>query len=427
MQGVSKEIKKGIVLVIFGLFLAATIVVKTSEGIATDFVPINILKRIVAQAGGMAINIFDPYASKVKKANTGYKADLRIEGKKTRLELQEYLAELGKKVELVEFNNREIVPFALNFDYQPYEEDALELLRKNFAFDEVVKEGKDEFAEVVLLMNWLRNQWLYGQSKRISYNFNALDILRRAKKGEKFFCSEYSTVYVQCALSMGFQARYAGLFRGHVVAEVWSNEYAKWISMDVTHNCYYVKQGVPLSVLQLYQLYNAGRQEDIEVVRGTIVRDNIHNFPKEKLLSTYADSFYIRMRNDWFSNKYPHWHPKGNSIMNGLEWVDRDVHDNILNAWETQSEQQLYFPLNVTELSIESIDVKLDKVYLVLNTFTPNFREFLVTIDHKEPYLTDLYALEWGLHPGTNSLRIVSLNKFGRQGVESSVVLKYQE
>lgn len=416
---------------IFLLFFALGIVITSTNIVYTSSPLINVSERIIAQLAAFPINrIYDPYSNKTIKTYNGHKVPFDNKGMKTRSQLEDYLAKFKKEIKLLEFNNKYILKSAFNFDYQPYEEEKLEVLKKEYGLDEVVEPAKSEFEKFVLLMSWLKNQWLYGRPKKVSYNFNALDILKRAKKGERFFCSEYATTYVQCALSLGFQARYVGLFNAHVVAEIWSNKYEKWVAMDVTNNCYFTRKHIPLNVLELHRLYNIGDWKEIDVIRGPY-QDREYssrfNFSKEELLSYYSDGFYVRMRNDWFTNKYPHWHPKANSIMNGLEWLDEYTRNNIRYPYETKDETQIYFPLNITSLTIKNVRIKRENeitLQAYLNTFTPNFSNFLVTIDNREPYLTNQYDLTWRLHKGINSLSVVSVDKFGNKGVRSNIVLE---
>ena len=263
-----------------------------------------------------------------------------------------------------------------------------------------------------------------GRPHNVDYNFNALDILARAKNGENFFCSEYSTVFVQCALSLGYTGRYVGLFKGHVVAEVWSDEYAKWIIMDVQNNLHYEKDGVPLDALELHEIWEKKDFSRIHVLQG--LHGEAIEIEEIKRLLSYYHEFYVRMRNDWFSNKYPHWHHRANSIMNGLEWQDDFTRNNIIISRETYSKEELYFPINVTSIALNQLQSEGETLEIVLDTFTPNFSHFLLQIDNKPPIVTEDLYYKWILHEGANEFKVRSVNTFYVKGPESEVKVLLQ-
>lgn len=414
-----------VVLIIFSLGVA----VKLSESVYTENCLIELSKRGIAQLGGFVINrIHDPYAAKARKATTGFEIGLQNKGICAEGEIVNHLSKFVSQVRLVKFANRRIVEDALNFAFQPYEDRKLKLLCSKYALNKVIEPAKSQFEEMVLLMKWVRNQWKYGRTKDVSYNFDSLDILARAKNGEQFFCSEYATTYVQCAAAVGFQARYLGLFANHVVPEIWSDQYEKWVVMDVTHNCYFTEKGIPLNALELHRLYNTNCCRDVAVVRDLSYPDSdVFNFSDGRILSNFSQGFYVRMRNDWFANKYPHWHPKANSIMNGIEWRDEYTQDNLRYPLETKDERRIYFPLDVVMLAMGDIKEEADAqvcIEIFFNTITPNFAHFSIKIDEGEPFLTNKYNFSWHLHKGNNSLRVIPINKFGRPGIESSIVLE---
>ena len=327
----------------------------------------------------------------------------------------------GEGIKIINTKSYKIYESAKHFQYENFTNSELRLLREKYHLDKLVSGADRELDKIILLMGWLRKIIPSGDPERLNYNFSALDILSRAQEGDTFSCSGYSIAFVQSALSLGFTARYVGLFKGHIVAEIWSNEFAKWIVMDVYNDLHYEKDGIPLNALELHEIWEKRDFSGLNVLSGIERKDFVEN-TKEGLLSYYHE-FYVRMRNDWFSHKYPHWHPKANSIMNALEWQDRFTRNNILVAKETTNKDDLYFPLNITAINTAGYDDTLGKLNIVFDTFTPNFEYFLLDIDGKEFNHNKGFFL-WGLLKGKNHLKVCSVNSMGIKGPTSYVELE---
>jgi len=398
------------------------------EGRASKSLLVNYSKRMMAELGGFVVNyVYDPgYEGEGEvifgpKNNTSDDSGTKYKIKNAE-DLQRYLDAI-KLVTcnpiMVQFRNHVPLRAAYKFDYQPFNNEKLKLLSKRYRLFHLVKGMNNDFDKLIVLRNWVKTKWAHGNPQGVDYNFNALDILERAERGERFWCSEYATVFVQCALSIGYQARYVGLFKGHVVAEVWLNNFARWAVMDVDNDLHYLRNGVPLNALELHRAWGKRKMDDIQMVVGPERKIADNNSMEEQI--SYYHEFYVRMRNDWFAKKYPHWHPKANSIMNGLEWQDEYTSNNILVAKEAYLEEDIYFPLNVT--SIEILNEKIGEtkgLRIKLNTFTPSFDHFIVKVDDLEKKIVD-DTFFWKIHAGRNTLEVVSVNVLGVVGVPSRI------
>ncbi|RLD18649.1 MAG: hypothetical protein DRI36_00925 [Caldiserica bacterium] len=133
-------------------------------------------------------------------------------------------------------------------------------------------------------MEWVRSCWEPGEPQ-IPYSWDALDILNKARNGERMYCVQYVLLFVQSANALGIPARYLGLFNCqgegvHAVSEAWSNDFKKWVFIDVLNRSYFQDQkGVPLSAIEL--------------------RDRIFNKQKIKIIGEIKDkeSYYRMFRN----------------------------------------------------------------------------------------------------------------------------------
>ncbi len=252
------------------------------------------------------------------------------------------VAEVGGAVSRIFFKDDTVYTQA--FGYENMDAPQLTELRRLYRLDTLVSGAPTELEKMMRLRSWVRKTIPRGAPKNVDYNFNALDVLSRAGKGETFFCSEYATVFVQCALSVGIIGRYVGLFKGHVVAEVWSDQFAKWIVMDVDNDLHYEHNGIPLNALELHRIWEEKKFSEANAVKG-MDKAIVGKGEKEDFLSYYHE-FYVRMRNDWFSHRYPHWHYRANSIMDSIQWQDEFTKNNILVSRSTRDPRELYFPVN---------------------------------------------------------------------------------
>lgn len=421
----TKNIKKGFIIfcsiVVIAPFI--TVVIYEDLGIKNLFVIFS--KRAVAETAAFIISVYDPYIDNIKRAilSPARRIDDTEESLDSKQKILDFIGSdlfLRSHLKMERYDNFKIVRSNFNFLYQPFDEPKLNILRNDFRLDDIIREGKDDFEKILILAMWVNKQWEYGFPKNVDFNFNAIDILKRATgKGEHFFCSEYATVFIQCALSLGFQGRYVGL-DSHVVSEIWIDEYGKWVAVDPTFCIYFKDKETLLNCLEIHNALIDGRTKEVEVVEFS--RDKSFEIDREKLFKNYKN-FYIRMRNDWFTNRFPHWYPLSNSIMNGVEWSDNAT-DNLLTiARETNRVTDIYWTLNETAIILAKDKVEKDyiKFKVILDTVTPNFSHFNIRINERSFTLKDRNILEWVLNPGKNIITANTVNKFGKEGKESQI------
>lgn len=426
MKDRMKKLKRGIIVLSgFALIVPiATAILYERVGTKNGFIVLS--KRFVAETANLAVRFYDPYKSKIKKAilSPSYPSQIIQQGLlDTEEEILDFISSdkfLKEHLKLSGYENGNITSSRFEFFYQPEDEPSLGILHDRFALDEVIRNGRDDFDKLLNLARWVNRQWKYGIPRNVPFNFNAIELLERAKKGERFFCSEYAVVFIQCALSLGFQARYAGL-ANHVVSEVWLDDYRKWVMLDPTFCIYIRHRGVPLNCLEIHNILIEGKINELEIVEFGL--QGSLKISKEKLFKNYK-KFYIRMRNDWFTNKLPHWYPLSNSVMNGVEWVDYATQNSMGIARETSLKNDLYWTLNETRINIVNDMERGDgfiKLRLILDTFTPNFSHFNISINGKPFLLKEESELDWVVVKGENILVVQAVNSFGKYGRPASI------
>ena len=312
----------------------------------------------------------------------------------------------------------------------------LQELREKMGLDGIVANAKDELEELVLLRNWVRTRFRRVDYQKRPNSFDALRLLQNIQINNEGYeptsehmrpCETFPRLFIQTALSMGFQVRFCqisekGVGR-HGLTEVWSNQFNKWITMDVDLNLIYMKQGIPQN---LVEIHHAAQSNDNEVnIFQEIVDPEFQ--PTAGLEWMYNYHRYVNiadMRNDWLSRFYFPGHPK-QSYNSYLGWLDEGEGKPFVFLFKstTSNKDDFYWSLNRTEILVNQYSdtsKNTKKIPLVFNTITPNFSRFDIEVDG-ENHSQKGATYTWELHPGTNSIKVWSVNDYGRRGVVSEV------
>lgn len=384
-------------------------------------------KRVVAETAALPLAIWDPYRKSHRYARTGPSEQLKYSPDRpfftTGEALQDFFNTSPDMQQAVvkKFINSSLPGARFLFYYQPGDEQLLDSLATLYGLKELAEGETSDYAVLTKTMSWLHDKFKQVAGRRkdalpqVDFNFNALDILYRASHGERFWCSEFSTTLVQCLAASGYTARYVMLNSetgGHVLCEAWCETYGKWIMLDSYFNRIVTLGSEPLSVYEIHRLLAEPGLQQRAVIRqsGKVLADRGE---KDFYLSLFRN-FAVRMRNDWFTNRYPHWYPLSNSVMNALEWQDELTYDNIFYKRETDRPEDLYWPLNRVRMAVQPGEgAQLD---IFLETFTPNFSHFLIRYDNNREISVRNGSYQWKLHPGLNGLEIASVNQWGIRG-----------
>ncbi|MDT8286134.1 MAG: transglutaminase-like domain-containing protein [Elusimicrobiales bacterium] len=171
----------------------------------------------------------------------------------------------------------------------------LRALRAAEKLDAVAAAGKSQLEKTVLLRGWARRQWEPSGSSFVYPPWDAGEILRLARRGNRGFCAQYAVVFLQAALSMGLHARYIDL-PGHFLTAVWSDEHYKWVAMDPYNDLHYERGGEPLSGMEMHLASLRGRPGGIEAVSSSGARRPL----KTEELSLWS-AYSILLRNNHLS------------------------------------------------------------------------------------------------------------------------------
>ena len=393
-------------------------------------------KRIVAESAALPLSVWDPFRESHRYARTGPSEQLMPlqtqPGFTTRETLQDFFTTSAdfQGTTVRTFVNSSLPDAALGFSYQPAREAMLDSLASLYSLKDLAWSETGDYAVLNKTRDWLYKKFRENRGRRkealpeVDYNFNALDILFRTANGERFWCSEFSTTLVQCLAAIGYTARYVMLNSetgGHVLCEAWCETYGKWIMLDPYFNRIVTLEGEPLNVYEIHQLLAEPEQRERAVIvqHGRILAETGE---RDFYLSLFRN-FAVRMRNDWFTNRYPHWYPLSNSVMNAVEWQDGLTGDNIYYKHETGCLEELYWPLNRVRITVQPGEGA--QLNLFLETFTPNFSHFIIRSESGQAVSVQDGLFEWQLHQGSNELEISSVNQWGISGKRGILIVDW--
>ncbi|MDO9465031.1 MAG: transglutaminase-like domain-containing protein [bacterium] len=359
-----------------------------------------------------------------------------------------------KALSIVEYDNPPIVRGKHKFLYEEFNNKKMHSLRGKYKLDKVIASGKTEFKKMLLLRDWVSSRFNHGYCKRYKGE-TALDVLKRAEKGECFTCATFASVLVSCLTSLGFVARNLTIAQdetdfignntniGHCVAEVWSNQFRKWIVLDADTKAHFEKDEMPLSAYEVRKYWLEGKWKEVDFIQAknppkvvTMGSDfkeeqlekNIKNFMKHNTMN-YYHHIMVNMGNNRFSKKkYPIT----------LNWVDeyccpQIVRQNVAvdpsKRKHTDNIKDIYYTLNQAHISLSchraSKGIPVPVLEVNIETETPWFDYFMVCID-KDNWRKRPERFTWRLKEGKNTIEAKPVNKFCREGVISkiSVILR---
>lgn len=335
----------------------------------------------------------------------------------------------SSSIEIIEFTNGRIIESPYPFYYQDTEHPKVELLRAKV--EPAVKGISSEWEKLIAIRKWVKNQWEHGEPE-LPVSWDASNILARAQKGERFFCAQYAIVYLQTCAALGLPTRIVELYdenlASHAVVEVWSNDWNKWVVMDIDYNCYYVKDDLPLSALELH---NAWLNAETNLIRTE--RNGATTLPNPCATSGHLLNYYNHLlfvfRNDFLTLEVPL-----KEEVPGLspQWIDKNTSPLPFVPLRTNRPPDLYYTLNQVKIDPGFKKLFLKRLfYLEQNSVkvqlthnVPNFDKYLIRINQARDWDEGTSPFEWQIKKGLNTLEVKARNKAGVDGPVSRVVLR---
>ncbi|MDE0506454.1 MAG: transglutaminase-like domain-containing protein [Candidatus Poribacteria bacterium] len=332
-----------------------------------------------------------------------------------------------------EWNLPKIIHGSHNFSFLPYTASRAEIFRKRWKLDDVIAGATSEFDRFLRLSAWTRHQWENGWNMgeiHFCPPWDGMLILELAsRKLSLGMCTHFNTVFVHACSALGLIARTVVIGR-HCVAEVWSEEFDKWIMVDTGGDSHdetkatycYTRNGVPMSTLEIH---NAWVNQDFDGL--AIEPEHAAKRFADTLTSRTAlfDFFCINPRNDELQSLSPGEpeHGKISYHYDGyLWWKDDSTPPNPWFSRQSSRVGDFYWTPNRTMIYL-SESAHPEVLDVDLTTTMPNFKHYLVQRNDGDWELQP-NRFSWKLILGQNQLRVKAVSQFGWEGKDSHVVLK---
>lgn len=320
----------------------------------------------------------------------------------------------------------------MKFIWDRYDNPKLLELREKYQLLDVIKTGKDEFEKMLLMLDWVANRFDH-QGNYMGPERDALALLDQAAHGTKMKCVEYSIVLAHCLTAIGYPARTAALIeevtpmvpgRAHLVTEVWSNQYQKWIVLDGQNNAYWVYNSMPLSAAECRKLLLDKKMDEV-TFEG-------RRSGKDYAVMKYSWFPYFYHLTFSYSNAYFDDPREHRSTTEGrFEFISDGIKPQLLlqampNKLAIESDYDMAYPkLNQTivEYGFADLSKVTKEVILKFSNTMPYFDHYKLYMNHKEQIIKkDNFFLS--LEKGTNEITIKAVNKYGVEGRRTKLKIR---
>lgn len=327
-----------------------------------------------------------------------------------------------------------------------YEDSLVSVLRERYNLGSLVAGAVDEWQAQLMLKHWVNSRITNG-TPTVEVR-HALEILEHAASGKKFWCTYYAITYVECALALGWQARKLGLDRyhgaeglgskHHGAAEVWSNQYRKWVYIDPQSDLHFEKEGIPLSAWEIRAewLKNKGAEVDhvVGVTPDTVLKNPAvvwWDLPDEDETALFFWLYYADNATEWNEQGASKFIFPQDSANAGLTWYQNDYDKNASRLHTgyqknlflpTERIEDVYWTVGVVEASLAGTE--RGRILLSLESYCPDLESFEASFGPNAwQKVEDPAKLVWPLAKGENSLALRTRNTAGVTGPENRVRL----
>jgi hypothetical protein len=371
------------------------------------------------------------------------------------------LKKTATAVKIVDYRNPRIIRPSVPFTHEDFSK--LKHWRARFELDQVAAGAGTEFEKQLRLMRWAYEIPIKGLDP-YNWSYDDLPILKKDAKGKILMdtafrdkgrrreghCLYCNLTLIGACLAMGYPARWVNIATmstyGHEVAEVWSNEFIKWIFLDATRD-YYIydpETGIPMSLIEINErlseiiprpvtwesplkwiIPDVSLAEKVRVAyregrNQFSIKDKKHG--PELLL--YKGHLSQVLRNDFASRSTPvpwrlssNW---GGPLFYG--YFSEKFPPKREYALHTDRWQDFNPPLNQTFITLSETE-NTGILRVDADTETPFFQTFLVQIDFRDWTENPSTSFSWPLHEGLNTLKIRARNTAGVMGAPSTMAV----
>ncbi len=361
-------------------------------------------------------------------------------------------------LQVLEFDNAEILRSSFEFTSELYNHPKLRQLRQTCDLDKVIAGAQDDWEIIQRLMRWaylmpLPNcvicpwdvlHWIeVNRDDDGEIIVNQYDRRRRDK-----MCLYSNVLLTEFLIACGIPARHVNInsegVSGHEVCEAWSNTHRKWIHLDATRDFYWQDKTTaePLSMLEIRNelvrhLDKPETWEDphrLRLADKTLedMRIEVHEtgeWPpmEDNSAHLYQTTAHFRIvpRNDYYAQPYPLPISQGADVWGWdgyLNWADDMVPPMKHFSHHTNRPGDFYWTNNQTRMTL--LSTELDALTVHLEHDMPNFARFEASIDGADwhPVAT---GFTLSLQAGTTELAVRAVNTLDLAGPVSRALIEF--
>jgi len=361
----------------------------------------------------------------------------------TRLEKQH-----AWRITETEVHNPRVAKSLLPFAWQDYDNRRAAAFRERHRLTEVIAGAANDWEAALRLRNWVFTHMPFG--KPCFDELDPLAVMEASLAGGTFWCTYLSYIFVAAAGSVGLNARHLGIDRGHDaggpgihhgIADIWTNHYRKWVAFDVTYDCHYEFDSIPLNAEELSQRWLANQGAGVNTFIGPQGQQVALARPAratEHESSAYL-WYYINCDADPLHRRGQSWPDPAILLQNEFRkshtwYTGQNVkHCRYENGsfLFTERYADAYPDLNCVQLELVDLSTRTSQapyftpVKLWLGS-SPNFSHFNLRLDGGEAQRFDGTDYNWRLHPGHCSLEIRTVNYAGLEGPRTTIAVDVQ-
>jgi hypothetical protein len=369
---------------------------------------------------------------------------------------------------------QKIVRSPVEFHYERPDQEKLARFRKAARLDEVVAGGRDDFENLVRLMDWVGSGTNVrdgtGARPDVPYPWDIERVLEITPRGQflvKGHCMSYAEVLITAATALGYHARHWAIegFRdmGHEVAEIWVPRLGKWVYFDPSLTSYYhdLTTKTPLNVLELHRVvaerflkdgedmnwFSAGENNESAKARVREVGGKRHvgcrvgpyrygqPMPRDYDWGWehgYLAAGFVQLtpRNDFHSHPEMasrHFGGPERLVADGYPfWVDEKTPpkkegNKEVNNWLTRPRD---FNWTLDQAALGLVKDQEGTLLVEFGQSMPYFRHYRMEVSGVE--VKDVAnPFAWKLKAGANRLEVTPVDVYGKTGRKSTVEVNY--
>ncbi|NNL67697.1 MAG: hypothetical protein HKP30_15710 [Myxococcales bacterium] len=204
--------------------------------------------------------------------------------------------------------------------------------------------GPLDVEDFAAMADFLRGRFPHGFPAPEHQPLNVLELLDAAEQGAVFACGDITKMLIQLAQAGRGHGRPVQL-DGHVVAELWSRRYGKWVAVDADYDLHFTdRAGTPLSAYEIHERVRDGRRDALVPQVGASP-NALYRSRSESLYGAYEEGLAVFYYAQWISRNLPRWHPDRSPVRTARAYYpEATLEHRVYFARLTEDPASLYAP-----------------------------------------------------------------------------------